>query len=421
MHTELMTSDIETLAQEVEAHEDFKVLRRFIPKNVYDGGVPLGPLLKGIVLDTETTGRDVEKDAIIELGMVVFEFCPVTGRIYRVLDVYDELEDPGFPIPEAASAVNHITDEMVAGKRLDDQRVIDLVSDADIIIAHNASFDRPLCEKRFPVFIDKAWACSLNQIDWEAEGLPKKLEYLVTSFGMFYEAHRAEMDCHAVLEVLNRVLPKSGQRAMKLLYDKHAHCEMLAYAMDTKFETKDILKERGYSWSGGDNGKPKAWYVRLTEEAYQAELDWLAASIYNFRKFLVNCEAVDASSRYSRRSKGIEPRWVVPVKPGTGNAGHVPVAAPPVSDRDAQRLKLSEEAHAKCEERLPDDVVPPVPAATPEGVPSGAPVIKGAFPEPPDTVVRGVSREGKSFVLSPAGVVVVEEKSKSVLSGSSGN
>jgi DNA polymerase III subunit epsilon len=367
MQTELMTSDIEALAQAVEAHSDFQVLRRFIPKRVYDGGAPMGPLLKGIVLDTETTGRDVDKDAIIELGMVVFEFCPVTGRIYRVLDVYDELEDPGFPIPVEASAVNHITDEMVAGKRLDDQRVIDLVADADIIIAHNASFDRPLCEKRFPVFIDKAWACSLKQIDWEGEGLPKKLEYLVTSFGMFYEAHRAEMDCHAVLEVLNRVLPKSGQRAMKLLYDKHSHVEKLVYAMDTKFETKDILKERGYSWSGGDNGKPKAWYIRLADENYQAEVEWLTERVYNYRKFLLNHEPVDAISRYSRRSKGITPGWVVPVKPVV-EGSPVAVVTPPVKDSLTMQRELADAAHIRCDDRLPDDVVPvaaaPVVAAT---------------------------------------------------------
>lgn len=372
-------TDMEGLARAVEAHEDFRVLRRFKPKALYEATEPLGPLLKGIILDTETTGRDAEKDAIVELGMVAFEFCPVTGRIYRVLDVYDELEDPGFPIPPAASAVNHITDEMVVGKHIDDQRVIDMVTDADIIIAHNSSFDRPLCEKRFPIFMGKAWACSLHQIDWEGEGLPKKLEYLTMELGMFYDAHRAEMDCRAVLEVLSRPLPKSGTRAMKALFEKHSHAEMLAYAMDTKFETKDALKERGYLWSGGDNGKPKAWYVRLSEEAYQAELDWLAENIYKYRKFLVNCESVDAFSRFSRRSKGIEPRWVTPVKPALEVPGgaskdpnapettlgeHAEAPQPAMRDDiDAVFEALAEDAHRRCDELLPDDRPAPAAAA----------------------------------------------------------
>jgi hypothetical protein len=232
---------------------------------------------------------------------------------------------------------------------------------------------------------------------------------MVMRQGLFYDAHRAEMDCHAVLEMLSRVLPKSGRRAMKVLFDKHSHIEKLVYAMDTKFETKDILKERGYSWSGGDNGKPKAWYVRLAEEDYQAEVDWLAERIYGYRKFLLNHEVVDAVSRYSRRSKGITPGWVVPVKPVVEAASP---SAPTAVDLQALRVARAQEALAKCEELLPGDGVAPVALSNWRApvVPPVVDVAKRAVAAEPDTVVRSVFPEGSNFVLTPAGVGVVSSK-----------
>jgi DNA polymerase III subunit epsilon len=43
-------------------------------------------------------------------------------------------------------------------------------SDAAIIIAHNAAFDRKFAERYWPVFAVKPWACSVNQIEWRAHG-----------------------------------------------------------------------------------------------------------------------------------------------------------------------------------------------------------------------------------------------------------
>lgn len=61
-----------------------------------------------VVFDLETTGVSTMRDAIIEISAV-----KVKGGI--VVDTYSTLVNPGRPIPYAASSVNHITDEMVAG------------------------------------------------------------------------------------------------------------------------------------------------------------------------------------------------------------------------------------------------------------------------------------------------------------------
>lgn len=62
-----------------------------------------------VCLDCETTGLDLEKDQIIEIALVRFNFD-------QILDSYETLIDPQTPISEASIAIHHITDLMVQGK-----------------------------------------------------------------------------------------------------------------------------------------------------------------------------------------------------------------------------------------------------------------------------------------------------------------
>jgi DNA polymerase-3 subunit epsilon len=94
-----MNPSPEDMARALDAHPDYRVLRRLQPRTSFNPVTEGLPCARGIVLDTETTGLSSETDRVIELGMLLFEFDPTSGLIYRVLDVFDELEDPGFPIP----------------------------------------------------------------------------------------------------------------------------------------------------------------------------------------------------------------------------------------------------------------------------------------------------------------------------------
>ena len=75
--------------------------------------------------------------------------------IYDVGDGVSFLEDPHCPIPDAITELTGITEEMVRGKRIDDARVAALLAEASLIVAHNASFDRPFIERRLPAFAAK--------------------------------------------------------------------------------------------------------------------------------------------------------------------------------------------------------------------------------------------------------------------------
>jgi DNA polymerase III epsilon subunit-like protein len=207
-------ADAETLARALESHPDFRVLRRLVPRTDF-GVKPLGPVGRVVIVDTETTGFDSRLNKIIELALLVVEVDTVTGAAVRVAEAYEALEDPGRPIPAEVSALTGITDDMVRGRKLDEARVAEVARDAQLVVAHNARFDRPFVEARLPAFARLRWACSIADIDWAGEGRgSSRLEYLAMKHGWFFDGRRAAADCHALLAVLNGPLPVSGRTGL---------------------------------------------------------------------------------------------------------------------------------------------------------------------------------------------------------------
>lgn len=276
----------------------YRFTKPFTSREFYSNDSISEKLVKAIILDTETTGTDYTKDRIIELGMVMFEYSPITGQAYRVLETFNEMEDPGFPIPEQSTKVHHITDDMVQGKHIDDEQVQDFIAEASIIIAHNAKFDRTFVEARFPVFEGKPWACSWAQVPWAEEGLGgSKLEFLAYRYGFHYEGHRASNDCHALLEILQKDLPESGTKAMLRLLENGRVKELKISALNSHFDTKDVLRERGYRW----DAERKVWAKSIPIGLLDQEVEWLRESVYANKPFQLELEKVDAYNRFSIR------------------------------------------------------------------------------------------------------------------------
>lgn len=272
--TPALQTDPEAVAAALQTSGSYRVLRRYEHPDAYHR--PDGSTLKvGVVVDTETTG--LERDAsIIELGIVRFEFCPNDGRVFRILGTGQWFEDPGRPLTDEVKAVTGLTDEMLAGHRIDDDAVATMVADASLVIAHNAAFDRPLMERRLPIFANLWWGCSHAEIDWKDDGIGStKLDYLAYRLGFFYDAHRALSDCLALLHALTRPLPVSGRLALAALLERVRQPTWRIFAY-TPFELKDAIKARGgYAWSDGSGGRPKAWFKDVTAETRDAEHEFL--------------------------------------------------------------------------------------------------------------------------------------------------
>ncbi len=215
-----MERTLEQMAQSLVESGDYCITSRLEPQTEYHVA-DATPKLTAAVVDVETTGTNPDRDRIIELGICLFEYDRQNGRIYKVLGSWEWFEDPGFSIPPEITKITGITDELVAGHRIDDGAVNDLLGRVVLIIAHNASFDRRFLEKRLPAFTTKHLGCSRFDIDWKADGIRSSaLEFVAYSLGFFHDGRRAASDCRATLHALAQPLPGTGRLALQALLEQ---------------------------------------------------------------------------------------------------------------------------------------------------------------------------------------------------------
>ena len=130
------TISLAAMADALSRSPDYRVLRRLVPR--LPSVPPIGlDTKRAVLLDTETTGLDTQKSEIIELGMVKFDYLP-DGRIVGVRETFSAFNEPSASIPPEVTALTGISDEMVAGHRIDEAAVTAFVDDAVIAIAHNS-------------------------------------------------------------------------------------------------------------------------------------------------------------------------------------------------------------------------------------------------------------------------------------------
>ena len=100
---------------------------------------------KFVAFDLETTGLVNTKDEIIEIGAVKFTVAVEGNKVVpKLLSEFNMLVNPNMLIPEEASKVNHITDDMVrdappVGECL--KKFTAFCGQGTILLAHNANFD----------------------------------------------------------------------------------------------------------------------------------------------------------------------------------------------------------------------------------------------------------------------------------------
>lgn len=295
------SGELEALAQQLSESPDYRVLRRLQPLTVNATMDAQSDVRRALLIDVETTGLSYATDSIIELGMILFAYNINTGRVVQTLAAESWLQDPGRPIPEEVSKLTGITNEDVRGESINEERVRELATDVKLIIAHNAAFDRPFIDRRLPFLADTHWGCSMNDVPWQERGMSsRKLEILLYAHtSTFLDTHhRALDDCRATLHVLE-IAFADGQIPMQLLL---ANCRMprvRVAATNSHFDTKDLLRQRGYSWTG-DKGRPaKTWCREIAGADLEAELQWMREQIYLTHLGQPTVEKVDLRRRYS--------------------------------------------------------------------------------------------------------------------------
>ncbi len=162
-----------------------------------------------IAFDLETTGFLAGVDKIVEIGAVKYHNSEVDS-------VFATLIDPKMSIPEGASRVNGIHDEMVRGKPTID-RILEPFAEfcGDyVMVAHNASFDTQFLTadiKKFETLAPSGVILdTLAMAKKVFPGLPNYklgtlIQHLNIPAGQF---HRAEEDANYCGQLFIRILQK---------------------------------------------------------------------------------------------------------------------------------------------------------------------------------------------------------------------
>jgi DNA polymerase III subunit epsilon len=294
-----LANDYEAMASALEQSGEYRVLRRLVPRPL-SKQPPEGSKI-AILLDFETTGLNTLSDEVIELGMVKFCYSEA-GEVTTVVDAFSSFNQPSNPIPPEVVDLTGITDEMVSGQQIDPDAVGSFVTDANVVIAHNANFDRKFAERGWPIFIEKNWACSAQEVEWRKHGFDgSRLAYLLSGAGFFHEAHRAVDDCQAQLEILARPLPNTDRTALSVMLERARRPTFRIWAENSPFDLKEHLKRRGYRWNDGSDGRPRSWFVDVSEGARDEEIRFLKEAIYQ-REVDFNAQRITATNRFSIRA-----------------------------------------------------------------------------------------------------------------------
>lgn len=163
-----------------------------------------------IALDFETTGLSPKRDRIIEIGAVkVTSDCPY--------DSFSTYVNPGKPISPSATAVNGITDEMVADAPSESdaiRQLVEFIGDVEYIVAHHAPFDIGFLEEaclRSGVYLNRQAFDTLPYCRRKLRDLENyKLETVAMELNIVNsDPHRALGDADTVADLVQALEPET--------------------------------------------------------------------------------------------------------------------------------------------------------------------------------------------------------------------
>jgi DNA polymerase-3 subunit epsilon len=282
-----------------EAPDLYRLLRKFTPRTSY--GELTGKPLLGALIDVEGTGLNADEEKVIQVGIVCFEFDDA-GNVGRILSTYTALEDPGAPLSPEIVAVTGLTDADLNCKSIDRDLVRAIMDGVQLVIAHNAEYDRKMLERSIPdVFDQLPWACSQRDVTWERFDCRYiGLEFLMMkACGEFFTPHDALDDCRATLHVL--ACPRSGDAShvspFQALLESVRQPTIRLWAHNSDYSTKDRLRLRRFRW----DANARCWRKDVKPAQLDAERKWLEDNVY-YGEDLSGITRISPRDRYSRRA-----------------------------------------------------------------------------------------------------------------------
>lgn len=255
-------------ADEVRTLLPLPLVTGFVPKAFPEDGRVIA------IVDCEATSLNPATAKIIELA-VMGVIVNRAGQVVGHTPISSWLEDPAEPLSDEVKLITRLHDETLAGQSIDDRAALGILNRAEMIVAHNASYDAQLIERRLPTLVGKAWACSVRELDWLRLGYDgAKLGHLVMQAGWYCDGHRAAVDVAALfhlLQVPGSIGGDMPRTHLERLLERADQPMVRIAAVRPGFEQTPELKARGYRWAPEN----KSWWIDVSDHDADCEETWL--------------------------------------------------------------------------------------------------------------------------------------------------
>lgn len=214
------------------------------------------------MFDTETTGLDVSRDRVVQIGGVRVE----RGQVRRE-ETFLALVNPCMPIPPASTEIHGIDDAAVAdAPRFADihDELVAFVGDA-VLVGQSVGFDlaillretrRMAATWRPPHFLDTKLLYASLENDPEEKSLDDLARLLDVSIA---HRHTALDDAMATAEIFVRLLPMLAAKGITTLGDAEAH---------SNAQTRILERQARDGWYDATSVRPaEAWTDGRDREA----------------------------------------------------------------------------------------------------------------------------------------------------------
>jgi len=212
-----------------------------------------------LILDTETTALSPQDGLCIEVGAVLFH-VPSRSVLQQLSFLLPCPSNPAEAINGLPAAVTRLQQPLEPAMDL----FLAQVRAAEVVVAHNAAFDRQWfghgCLPELPL----PWICSMEDIRWPAERLLKpnpSVRDLALAYGVpVWAAHRALTDCQYLVHVFERC---ADLEALLLAAQEPRQL----YRARLSYAERHQAREAGFRWNDPVAG---AWSRRLSERELES-------------------------------------------------------------------------------------------------------------------------------------------------------
>ena len=207
-----------------------------------------------LILDTETTGLNPDQGQCLEVGAILFDVPSRSILIQQsfLLPVESNLAEPINQIPASVTRISQPWKPALMLFR-------ELITTCDVVVAHNAAFDRPWFGRPPLPPVNRPWLCSMEEIPWPTERQLRarpSIRDLALAYGVpVWSAHRALTDCTYLAEVFRRC----DDLEQRILLGLEPRCLMQA---QVSYDNRHLARDAGFCWNDPIRG---AWTRRLSD------------------------------------------------------------------------------------------------------------------------------------------------------------